>query len=94
MKFTNLVSGKEVADFKNGDILILKDRQTGEAVVYMIARANNRYNLTCLHDGIMFTDRFRHLEDILKRTRKWYDVVGVIGNEYLELSMIGWYKYK
>ena len=54
MKFKNLVSGKEVADFKNGDILILKDRQTGEAVVYMTARANNRYNLTCLHDGIMY----------------------------------------
>ena len=92
MKFKNLVSGKEVADFKNGDILLLKDRQTGEAVVYMIARANNRYNLTNLDGSIIFTDRFKHFEDILKRTRKWYDLVGVIVNEHLELSMIEEYK--
>ena len=55
----------------------------------MIARSYDWYNLTNLDDGIMFTDRFRPLEDILKRTRKWYDLVGVIGNEHLELSMFG-----
>lgn len=88
MKFKNLVSGKEVADFKGGDILILKDRQTGEEVVYMIIRAYNRYNLTNLDDGIMFTDRFKHFEDIQRGIRKWYDVVGVIENEHLELSML------
>ena len=88
MKFKNLVSGKEVADFKGGDILILKDRKTGEEVVYIIARAYNLYNLTNLDDGIIFTGRFKHFEDILRGVHKWYDVVGVIGNEYLELSML------
>ena len=89
MKFKNLVSGKEVADFKGGDILILKDRRTGEEVVYMIARSYAWYNLTNLDDGVMFTDPFKHFEDIQRGIRKWYDVVGVIGNEYLELSMLG-----
>ena len=96
MKFKNLVSGKEVADFKNGDILILKDRQTGEAVVYMIARANNRYNLTNLHDGITFfdIDGVRHFDEMLRRIRKWFDLVGVVGNEHLELSMLEEFKHK
>lgn len=89
MKFKNLVGGKEVADFKGGDILILKDRRTGEEVVYMITRSYDWYNLTNLHDGIMFTDPFKHFEDIQRGIRKWYDLVGVIENEYLELSMLG-----
>ena len=92
MKFKNLVSGKEVADFKGGDILILKDRQTGEEVVYIIAREYNWYNLTNLHDGIMFTEPFKPFEDIQKGIRKWFDIIGVIENEYLELSMLGDYK--
>lgn len=89
MKFTNLVSGKEVVDFKAGDILILKDRRTGEEVVYMIARCYNMYNLINLHNGIMFSDRFKPFEDIQKGIRMWYDIIGVIENEHLELSMLG-----
>lgn len=92
MKFKNLVGEKEVADFKGGDILILKDRRTGKEEVYMIIWAYNRYNLTNLDDGIMFTERFKPLEDIQRGVRKWYDVVGVIGNEHLELSMFEEYK--
>ena len=94
MKFKNLVSGKEVADFKGGDILILKDRKTGEEVVYMIVRRYDWYNMLNLHDGVMFFEEFKHFEDIQRGIRKWYDVIGVIGNEYLELSMLEEYKQK
>ena len=70
----------------------MKDRRTGEEVVYVIASRYERYNLTSLDDGIMFTDRFKHFEDIQRWIRKWYDVVGVIENEHLELSILEGYK--
>ena len=89
MKFKNLVSGKEVVDFNWGDILILKDRRTGEEVVYMIARQYNRYNLINLHNGIMFSAHFTPFALMQKGIHKWYDIIGVIENEHLELSMIG-----
>ena len=92
MKFKNLVSGKEVVDAKAGDILILKDKQTCEEVVYMIVRQYNWYNLINLLDGGTFFAHFKPLDDIRPRIRKWFDLTGVIENEYLELSMLEEYK--
>ena len=96
MKFKNLVSGKEVADFKEGDILILKNKRTGKEVVYIISITYNWYNLTNLHDGITFfdIDGVRHFDEMLRRIRKWFDLVGVVGNEHLELSMLEEFKHK
>lgn len=94
MKFKNLVSEKEVADFKHGDILILKDRRIGKEEVCIISIMYNKYNLMYLHDGGMFSARFKPFEDIQRGVRKWYDIIGVIENEHLELSMIEEYKQK